>query len=261
MLADGLYERFPKPEYALAFHVAALQAAGTLNVSLGAAYSGADTVDIVVHGVGAHGASPHKGVDPVLVASQIVVSLQSIVSRNIDPLQPGVITVGAIQGGSKHNIIGDRVELKLTVRSESPAIRTLLLDGIDRVVAGVAASFGVPADRMPEVVRSISETTPPTINDAASAARVRDAFLDHFGEEVVVDQLREGMGAEDFAYLVAAEHGVKGVYFSVGGTPVTDLPTAASHHSPLFKIAPEPAVTAGAEAMVVGALTLLAQPH
>ena len=258
MLADGLYERFPKPEYALAFHVAALQPAGTLNVPLAAAYSGADTVDIIVHGVGAHGASPHKGVDPVLVAAQIVVSLQSVVSRTIDPLQPGVITVGAIQGGSKHNIIGDRVDLKLTVRSESPATRTLLLDGIDRVAAGVAASLGVPQDRMPEVIRSTTETTPPTLNDTPSAERVRNAFLEHFGSGVLIDQPREGMGAEDFAYLVAPEHGVKGVYFSVGGTPAAEVASAASHHSPLFKIAPEPAVTAGAEAMVVGALTLLA---
>lgn len=257
MIADGLYERFPKPEYALAFHVAALQAAGTLYVSLGAAYSGADTVDIVVHGVGAHGASPHKGVDPVLVASQIVVSLQSLVSRTIDPLRPGVITVGAIQGGSKHNIIGDRVDLKLTVRSEDPVTRALLLDGIDRVAAGVAASLGVPADKMPEVIRSTTETTPPTLNDPASARLVRDAFVEHFGSNIVIDQPREGMGAEDFAYLVAPEHGVKGVYFSVGGTPPAALPTAASHHSPLFKIEPEPAVKAGAAAMVVGALELL----
>lgn len=261
MLADGLYERFPKPDYALAFHVAALQPAGTLSVPFGAAYAGADTVDIIVYGVGAHGASPHRGVDPVLVASQIVVSLQSLVSRTLDPLQAGVVTVGAIQGGSKHNIIGDRVDLKLTVRSENPTTRALLLDGIDRVAAGVAASFGVPPEKMPQVIRSTTETTPPTLNDSAAAKRVSDAFRAHFEPGVVVDQPREGMGAEDFAYFVAPEHGVKGVYFSVGGTPAAALPTAASHHSSLFKIAPEPAVKAGTEAMVVGALTLINQPR
>ena len=119
MLADGLYTRFPKPDYALGFHVWATAAAGTVMVPQSAAMSGVDSVDLVVHGVGTHGASPHRGVDPVLVASQIVVSLQSLVSRSIDPLQPGVVTVGAIHGGSKHNIIGDRVDLQLTVRADN----------------------------------------------------------------------------------------------------------------------------------------------
>ena len=130
--------------------------------------SSSDSVDIVVHGVGAHGASPHRGIDPVLVASQIVVSLQSVVSRSIAPLQPGVITVGSIHGGRKHNIIGNRVEMQLTVRSDDAETRELLLDGIDRVVEGVARSFGVPDDLLPEVTRSEIETTPPTINDAPS---------------------------------------------------------------------------------------------
>ena len=138
MLADGLYTRFPKPDYAIAFHVAADRPSGKIEVPLGAAYASADSVDIIVKGVGAHGASPNKGIDPVLVAAQIVVSLQSVVSRSIDPLQPGVITVGAIHGGTKHNIIGDRVEMQLTVRSLDPAVRMQLLDGIDRVAKGVA---------------------------------------------------------------------------------------------------------------------------
>ena len=132
MLNDGLYTRFPKPDYALAFHVAADRPSGTIEVPLMAG-SSSDSVDITVHGIGTHGAAPNKGIDPVLVAAQIVVSLQSIVSRSIDPLQPGVITVGSIHGGSKHNIIGDRVDLQLTVRSNDPAVRMQLLDGIDRV--------------------------------------------------------------------------------------------------------------------------------
>ncbi|GAB4525818.1 MAG: M20 family metallopeptidase [Amphiplicatus sp.] len=259
MLADGLYERFPKPDYALAFHVAAGKPAGKIEVPQSIAYSSSDSVDIIVHGVGAHGASPHQGVDPVLIASQIVVSLQTLVSRTIPPLQPGVITVGAIHGGTKHNIIGERVEMQLTVRSDDPETREKLLDGIDRVAKGVALALGAPEDKLPEVIRSKTETTPPTINDAETAARIRAAFLDHFGEEMIIDEPREGMGAEDFAYFIAPETGVKGVYFTVGGTKEKELETAASHHSPLFRIEPEPSIASGVEAMVVGAMTLMAK--
>lgn len=259
MLNDGLYTKFPKPDYALAFHVGAQAPSGRIQITDGAAYSSADSVDIIVHGVGAHGASPHMGIDPVLVASQIVVSLQSIVSRTIAPLQPGVITVGSIHGGAKHNIIGDRVELQLTVRSDAPDVREKLLDGIDRVAEGVAVSMGVPEDKMPEVIRSKTETTPPTVNDAETARLLRGAFIENFGAEIIYDEPRQGMGAEDFAYFVTPELGVKGVYFGVGGTPEEDLKTAASHHSPFFKIEPEPAITVGTEAMVVGAMTLFAE--
>ena len=258
MLNDGLYKRFPKPDYALAFHVSAQTPSGQIVLSEGAAYSSADSVDIIVHGVGAHGASPHKGIDPVLIASQIVVSLQSVVSRTIAPLQPGVITVGAIHGGTKHNIIGDRVEMQLTVRSDSPEVREKLLDGIDRVTEGVAISMGVPKDKMPEVIRSKTETTPPTVNDGDTARRLKAVFANNFGEDIFYTAPRQGMGAEDFAYFVTPETGVKGVYFAVGGTSEKDLEDAASHHSPFFKIEPEPAIKTGTEAMVVGAMALLA---
>jgi hippurate hydrolase len=257
MMEDGLYARFPKPDYALAFHVSAGQPSGTIQLVPGIAYSSSDSVDIVVHGVGAHGASPHKGIDPVLVAAQIVVSLQSLVSRSIPPQHPGVITVGAIHGGSKHNIIGERVELQLTVRSDSTATRQTLLDGIDRVAEGVARSLGVPEDRLPEVIRS-QESTPPTVNDAALASKLREVFEDHFGEPRIYDEPREGMGAEDFAYFVQPDTGVKGANFSIGGTPPGDVESAPSHHSPIFEIEPRPSVTAGIEALVVGALALMA---
>jgi len=257
MLADGLYERFPRPEYALAFHVSADHPSGKIEVPLGIVGSSSDSVDITVHGVGAHGASPHQGIDPVLVAAQIVVSLQSVVSRTINPLEPGVITVGAIHGGTKHNIIGDRVDMQLTVRSDSVETRRILLDGIDRVAEGVARSFGVPQEKLPTVVRSKTETTPPTINDEPTAQRIKAAFLEHFDAGTLVEQPRQGMGAEDFAYFVAPDLGVKGVYFNVGGTPEAELKSAPSHHSPFFKIEPEPSVTSGIEAMVVGALTLM----
>jgi hippurate hydrolase len=256
MLADGLYKRFSKPDYALAFHVAADRPSGKIEVPPTFAYSSSDSVDIIVHGVGAHGASPNKGVDPVLVAAQIVVSLQSVVSRNIDPLQPGVITVGAIHGGTKHNIISDRVDMQLTVRSNDPKVRAQLLDGIDRVAAGVAASLGVPEKLLPEVIRSKTETTPPTINDAETAAFVKAVLTEQFGEDQLINPPPEGMGAEDFSYFVTPESGVKGVYFAVGGTPAKDVETAPSHHSPFFKVEAEPAIKVGTEAMVTAATAL-----
>ena len=259
MIADGLYTRFPKPDYALAFHVWSPMAAGTVSVPQRVAWSSADTVDIAVHGVGTHGASPHRGIDPVLVAAQIVVSLQSLVSRTIDPLEDGVVTVGAIHGGTKHNIIGDRVDLQLTVRADNLATRAALLEGIERIANGVARSFGLPEEKLPEVVVSEAETTPPTLNDEATAAQIQSAMRAHFGDARVPAHKRDGMGAEDFAFFGAPEHGVKAVYFFVGGTPEAELAGVAAHHSPLFKIAPEPAVTAGVEAMVVGAMSLLAE--
>jgi hippurate hydrolase len=147
--------------------------------------------------------------------------------------------------------------MQLTVRSDDPETREKLLDGIDRVADGVARSLGVPEELLPEVIRSATETTPPTINDEPTARLIRQAFLVHFGEEMVVEKPREGMGAEDFAYFVEPDRKVKGVYFIVGGTPENEVDDAPSHHSPLFKIEPEPSIKSGVEAMVVGAMTLL----
>ncbi len=259
MLEDGLYKRFPKPDYALAFHVSAGTPSGRIEAPLGITGSSSDSVDIIVHGVGAHGASPHKGVDPVLIAAQIVVSLQSVVSRTIAPLDPGVITVGAIHGGSKHNIISDEVRMQLTVRSDDPKVREQLLDGIDRVAEGVAISMGVPKKLMPEVIRSKTESTPPTINDRETAEIIRAAISQNMGEGVLFEQPRTGMGAEDFAYFVTPETGVKGVYLDVGGTPEKDVEKAPSHHSPFFKIEPAPAIKTGVEAMTVSAIALFGQ--
>jgi hippurate hydrolase len=257
MVEDGLYTRFPKPDYALAFHVSADMPAGRIEVPDTIAYSSADSVAMRVRGVGTHGASPHQGVDPVLVAAQIIVSLQSMVGRDIAPLEGAVISVGSIHGGVKSNIIPEEVELLMTVRADTPEVRTQLLDGIDRVARGTALALGVPEDRLPIVTRSPTETTPPTINDSATASRVRQAIAAAMGEDRLIEEPRTGMGAEDFAYFVTPESGVKGVYFAVGGTPPAEVDDAPGHHSPLFRIQPEPAVTAGVEAMVVAAEALM----
>lgn len=257
MIEDGLYTRFPKPDYALAFHVAAEVPAGRIEVPPSIVASSADSVTILVRGVGTHGAYPHMGVDPVLVASQIVVSLQSMVGRDINPVEGAVISVGSIHGGVKSNIIPEQVELQMTVRSNNPEIRTRLLDGIDRVARGTALALGVPEDRLPTVTRSATETTPPTLNHGPTAAIVRQAIAAAMGEARLIESPPSGMGAEDFAYFVTPESGVRGVYFSVGGTPPAELAGAAGHHSPLFRISPEPSVTAGVEAMVVAAEALM----
>jgi hippurate hydrolase len=257
MLADGLYTRFPKPDYAVAFHVKAQLEAGRIDIADTNVASSSDMVTIQVRGVGTHGAFPHLGIDPVLIASQIVVSLQSMVGRTISPLQPAVISVGSIHGGVKSNIIPEEVNLALTVRADTPQVRQQLLDGIDRVARGTAIAMGMPENRLPVVTRSATETTPATINDPATARRVRAAISGQLGADRVVEQPRQGMGAEDFAYFVTPESGVKGVYFNVGGTPRDQLATAPGHHSPLFRITPEPSVTAGVEAMVTAAEALL----
>ena len=257
MLADGLYERVPKPDYALAFHVSSSRPAGELQIRPGIAWSSMDNVDIVVRGVGGHGASPHLAIDPVMVASQIVITIQSSISRGISPLQPVVVTVGSIRGGTKHNVISDRVDLQMTVRSNDPETRWRVLEIIDEVADGVARSFGVPDDKLPEVRRSATESTPPTINDEGTAARLRAAFRAHFGEDRLVATPRTGMGAEDFARFIEPGLGVRGVYFHVGGAPTAELPVAPHHHSPHFMIEPEPAIRTGTEAFVVSALTLM----
>ncbi len=263
MLEDGLYERFGVPDYALAFHVSAGDPAGKVSISPGLIASSADSVDITVYGVGAHGASPHKGKDPVYMAAQIVVALQGLVSRELAPLEPGVVTVGSIHGGSKHNIIPSEVKLQLTVRADSQATRNQLLAGIERIALGVARTAGMPEDRLPKVEIS-TEGTPPTVNDDELAARIRAAFIRDLGADAVYEKKREGMGAEDFAYFVLTEDDVPGAYFQVGGTPQADLvaeeaggPAVPSHHSPHFRIDPEPSVTMGVEAMTVAVLELL----
>lgn len=262
MIEDGLYTRFPKPDYALAFHVSSDLATGKVSASEGIQYSSADSVDIVVHGVGAHGASPNMGKDPVFIGSQIVVAMQGIIGREIEPLKPAVITVGAFHAGTKHNIISDRAHLQLTVRANDEETRAQLLSAIKRVAEGVARANGVPEGKLPEV--KVSEGTPTTINDAALARRLNAAMVRDLGPQVLEPFVQTGMGAEDFAYFVEAKHGIKGYYFAVGGTPQAAFdaekaggPAVPSHHSPLFKIDPEPSIRLGTEAMTVAVLDLM----
>ena len=263
MLEDGLYTRFPKPDYALAFHVSTAAATGTIVADPGIRYSSSDSVDITIHGVGGHGAAPHQTRDPIVMGAEIVMALQTLVSREISPMSPGVVTVGAFHAGAKHNIISDRADLQLTVRSDEEAVRKTLLDGIKRIAQNVGRMNGMPEDRLPEAKVSV-ESTPVTINDAALTARMRTALIAAFGAETLKSPPRVGMGAEDFAYFVQQELGVPGFYFNVGGTPQQALdaakaggPPVPGHHSPLFKVDAEPSVRLGTEAMTVAVLDLL----
>jgi amidohydrolase len=262
MVEDDLWARFGKPDMAMAFHVTSTIPTGHLAASMGAMYSGADTVDIIVHGIGAHGASPHAGVDPVVLGSQIVLALQTVVSRTLPPRDAGVITVGAFHAGTKHNIISDRAHLQLTVRNDDPETRELLLAGIRRVAENMGRVAGLPEDMLPEVIVS-DESVPVTANDPALTQRLRTLWQARFGEEVLWDQKRRGMGAEDFPFFTTDPF-IPSTYFAVGGTPPERFAEAArggepvpSHHSPLFRIDPEPAVTLGVEATVTGLLELL----
>jgi hippurate hydrolase len=262
MIQDGLYTRFPKPEYALAFHVDADLETGKVSASELLQYSSADSVDITVHGIGAHGASPHAGKDPVYIGSQIVVALQGIIGREREPLKPGVITVGAFHSGTKHNIISDRADLQVTVRANDEATRAQLISSIKRVAEGIGRANGLPDDKLPVV--KVSEGTPTTNNDPALARRLNATFARDLGAPAIEPFVQTGMGAEDFAYFVEPKHGVKGYYFAVGGTPKAAFeaakaggPPVPSHHSPLFKIDPEPSVRLGTEAMTVAVLDLL----
>ena len=264
MLADGLYERFGKPDYALAFHVGSQFVAGKVSASEGIQYSSADSVDIMVPGIGAHGASPHSGRDPVYIASQIVTAMQSVVSREVMPLSPAVITVGSFHSGTKHNIISDRADLQLTVRANDEDTRAQLLAAIERIAVNIGKAHGLP-DELPVTVR-VSEGTPVTNNDPALSRRLNEVMKRELGEDAVEPFEQLGMGAEDFAYFVAEEYGVPGYYFAVGGTPQAAFdaaenggPAVPSHHSPLFKIAPRESVTMGTRAMIAAVMDLAAK--
>ena len=262
MRDDDIWGRFGQPDYALAFHVSAQGVAGKVNVVDSSPYAGADTVDIIIHGVGAHGAHPHAGKDPIVLGSQIVLALQTLVARELPPRSPGVVTVGSFHSGTKHNIISDRAHLQLTVRNTSAETRTILLDGIRRIAENMGRVAGLPEDKLPEVIVS-NESVPPTINNAGLAQRLRAAWISELGEERVTNLLSKGMGAEDFPFFTV-DPDIMSVYWSIGGTPQEAFdaaaaggPPVASHHSPLFKISPEPSVTAGTESTVIALMELM----
>jgi hippurate hydrolase len=194
MLDDGLFTRFPKPEMALALHVDATLETGKIGYRAGATLANVDSVDVTMHGRGGHGAYPHATIDPIVQAAQFIVSLQTLVSREMNPVEPAVVTVGSIHGGAKHNVIPDSCHMQLTVRSFSDEVRQKLLDGIRRKAEAAAEGAGAPKP----TVKVLDEYTPATINDAKLVQRVLPVLRKTLGEGNVVDS-ELSMGGEDFS--------------------------------------------------------------
>jgi hippurate hydrolase len=262
MLDDGLFSRFPKPGHVLALHDSASLPAGTIGYSRGYALANVDSVDIRVKGVGGHGSAPQTTRDPVVLAARIVTTLQTLVSREVDPRNPGVVTVGSFHAGAKHNIIPDEARLQLTVRSYDAETRRILLDGIARITRGEAIAAGVPDDRMPEVIFE-KVPTPATFNTEPLTGTVAAALAGKFGEERV-KALPPTMAGEDFSRFYLADKSIQSMIFWVGGVPLDKWQAAGgearklpSLHSPFWAPDPEPTISTGIEAMVTAALTVV----
>lgn len=256
MLKDGLFKRFPKPDFALALHVSSDLATGKVGVRAGYAMANVDSVDITMKGRGGHGSAPHTTIDPVMLAAELVVSLQTLVSREIKPLDPAVVTVGSIHGGTKHNIIGDECKLQLTVRSYKDEVRRKLLDGIKRKAEAVAAGANAPE---PEV--KFSEGTPSLFNNEELAARVIPVFEKVLGENNIRRD-EPFMGGEDFSQYGRA--GVPIFMYRLGSVNARRLnqykmagKLPPSLHSGLYYPDFQEALTTGITTMSAAAMELM----
>ncbi len=262
MLSDGLFTRFPKPDFCVALHDSADLPAGTIGYTPGYAMANVNSVDITVRGVGGHGAHPDRTKDPVVLASQIVVALQTIVSREVKPGDPAVVTVGSIHGGTKHNIIPDEMKLQLTVRSYSEDVRLQTLDAIQRIARGQAIAAGLPEELMP-VVKVSDEFTPATYNDPKLTARLVDVFKSCFGETNVLSR-PASMGGEDFGQFGRTAEKIPICMFSVGAVNPEVYADAKrtgkslpSLHSPFWLPDAEPTLRTGVNAMTAAVLELM----
>ncbi|MCP1471171.1 hippurate hydrolase [Sphingobium sp. OAS761] len=262
MLEDGLYTRFPRPTHAIAFHDAANLSAGTIGYTPGYALANVDSVDIVVKGVGGHGAYPQTARDPIVLGSRIVTSLQTLVSREQDPQDPAVVTVGSFQAGTKHNIIPDEAKLLLTVRSYSDETRAKLIKGIERIARGEAIAAGMPDDRMPAVSVK-DEFTPSTYNPPEFAQQMGGLLKAHFPAGRVI-QTPPVMGGEDFGRFYRADKNIQSFIFWVGGVPADKMAQAdagkislPSLHSPFWAPQADMVIATASEAMTVLALDIL----
>ncbi len=261
MLNDGIFERFPKPDYNLAMHVSANLPAGKIAYTSGYAMANVDSIDVNIHGVGGHGAYPHKTKDPVVLAAHIITSLQTIVSRETSPLEPAVITVGSIHGGTKHNVISSNVKLELTIRSYTDEKRAHLIEGIKRVSKNQALAFGLPEDKLPEVT-VLDEHTPALFNNPELVKTIMPVIEQAIGEKNV-QTTPPVMAGEDFSRYGRTEDKIPGVLMWLGAVdPKTyEQKTAAgealpSLHSAFFAPKPEPTIKTGVVAMTEAALHL-----
>lgn len=262
MVKDGFFTRFPKPDFAIALHDSADFAAGTVGLVPGYALASSTNIDIKVRGVGGHGSRPESAKDPIVLSAQIVLGLQTIVSRENSPLDPAVITVGSIHGGTRYNIIPDEVNLQLTVRAYKEDVRQKLLAGIERVARGVAMAAGIPDVLAPIVKVSETEVTTATYNDPVLTERLAAVFAKALGQENVVKG-SPVMGSEDFGYF-SMDQKIPTVMFWLGASDPVHVkrskeggPGLPSLHSPLFAPVPEPTLRTGVKAMTSAVLELL----
>ncbi len=256
MLADGLYSRFPKPDYALALHVAHDLETGKIGYHSGPAMASSTSVDIIVKGKGGHGAMPHNTVDPIVLAAALVMDLQTIVSREIKPIDPAVLTVGSIHGGTKHNIIPNDVHLQLTLRAFSDGVNDQMIDGIRRRSLGLAK-----AHKAPEPVITITDSTPPTINTPSLVSKVLPSISEAVGSKNL-EEVEATMGAEDFGLF--GQGGVPTFMFRLGTIPPAKVAAAKasgeplpSVHSALYLPDAPPSIGTGIKAMTAAVVGLL----
>ena len=262
MLADGLYSRFPKPDFALALHDSADVEAGKITYWPGYAMASSTSVDLVIRGLGGHGARPEATKDPVVIAAQTVLALQTIVSREKSALDPAVITVGSIHGGTKRNIIPDEVTLQLTIRTYKEEVRQRILASIERIAKGMALAAGVPADRAPIVKVIESENSPSTYNDPELSERIAAAIGRTIGKDNVI-KTEPLMVSEDFGRL-SLDHQIPAFMFWLGAVDPSRVEAARksgktlpSLHSSLFEPLPEPTLRTGIKAMTTAVLELM----
>ncbi len=260
MLKDGLYERFGRPDFVVAEHDSSNVPAGSVAMKPGPLLASSTGVYVTMRGVGGHGSAPEVGKDPIVLAAEFVLVAQTIVSRQINPQQPAVLTVGTIHGGTKNNIIPDEVTMGLTLRTYSNDVRDRIIAAIRREADGLAAGYGIPADRMPVV--TLGETTDPTINDAALDERMRSAAAAALGKDRVLDA-QSVMGSEDVgAFTLGGK--IPGVMYWLGAAVPEKLAESRKTgvplpgpHSALFAPDYAPAITTGVTAMTAIALDLL----
>jgi amidohydrolase len=263
LLKDGLYDRFGKPNFALGFHDKADLETGHIGVTEGYTSANVDSVDVTVRGVGGHGGYPHKTKDPIVLAAEIINAWQTIVSRENNPFDPVVITVGSIHGGTKHNIIPDEVKMQLTVRTYKPKVRERVLADIDRIAKGCAAAAGIPPDLAPTVSVSKDLVAPATYNNPELTKRLVAVWKKSLGDENV-EIVDPTMGGEDFSEYSLPDHSIPAVDFHVGAVDpakIAEYKQAGkelpSLHSSKFAPIPEPTIRIGIIGMTAAVLDLM----
>ncbi len=264
LLKDGLYQRFPKPAFALGFHDNAQLEIGHIGVTPGYTYANVDSVNVTIPGIGGHGAYPHRTKDPIVLSAEIINMWQTIASRENNPIDPIVLTVGSIHGGTKHNIIPNEVKMQLTVRTYKSEVRERVLAAIEQIAKGCALAGGWPEDKLPKIEVLKNEFVPATYNNPDLTKRLIDVWKNSLGAENV-EIVDSTMGGEDFAEYSLPDHSIPAVDFHVGAVAPEKMAASKkpgalplpSLHSSKFAPVPEPTIKTGLVAMTDAVLDLM----